>query len=148
MTAADGADDRLLADLGDAVRERAAVPDSFVAAAKAAFAWRTVDAELAALSADSGPALAGLRSGGPARHELLFTVDGLTIDVQVTESALQGLLDPADGGTVELHRASGAVETTTITDGWFAFRPAPRGLVRLRVTTTSGRVAVTPWTRL
>ncbi|MEU6408355.1 hypothetical protein [Microbispora sp. NPDC046933] len=45
-------DDRLLEELGHAVRE-ARVPESFVRAGKAAFAWRTADAELAEVQLDS-----------------------------------------------------------------------------------------------
>lgn len=147
MTGSASDDDRLLADLGEAMRAADAVPASFVAAGKAAFTWRTVDEDLATLATASDLAASGMRSGAP-RRELVFTVDGLTIDVQVTDTALLGLLDPAHDGTAELQRPSGPGATTAIEAGYFTFRPAPRGLVRLRVTTASGLVAVTSWTRL
>lgn len=141
-------DDRLLAELGEAMRAQAEVPPGFVAAGRAAFTWRTVDEDLATLSHRAEHASAGMRSGTDPRVELVFTVDGLTIDVQVTATALQGLLDPPHDGTVELQRPSGQPATAAIEAGWFTFRPPPRGLVRLRVTTASGQVAVTPWTRV
>ncbi len=43
------------------------VPEPVVAAAHAAFEWRDVDAELAALTSDTLPAQAGMRSTGQAR---------------------------------------------------------------------------------
>ncbi|HST65765.1 MAG TPA: hypothetical protein VLM05_11305, partial [Mycobacteriales bacterium] len=46
-------DARLLAELGAAVRDGQAVPERFRAAARAAYGWRTVDAELAELLEDT-----------------------------------------------------------------------------------------------
>ena len=51
-----GDDDHLLAALGEAVRAARAVPPEFTAAGQAAFTWRTIDAELAALTFDSAAA--------------------------------------------------------------------------------------------
>lgn len=49
-------DEELLAELGAALRTAEEVPAGFVNAGKAAFAWRGVDAELAALTFDSAGA--------------------------------------------------------------------------------------------
>ena len=60
-------DDELMAALGRALQQQDPVPDDVVEAAKATFAWRTIDAELAALTFDSvadADALVGVRSGG------------------------------------------------------------------------------------
>jgi hypothetical protein len=47
-------DDALLAEVGAAIREHVgAVPDRVVAAGKQVCTWRTIDAELAALTFDS-----------------------------------------------------------------------------------------------
>lgn len=46
-------DDALMADLGRAIRAREEVPDRARQAARMAFAWRTVDEELMALTHDS-----------------------------------------------------------------------------------------------
>ena len=46
-------DDELLAALGRALQAQEVVPDAVLEAAKGAYAWRTIDAELAALTFDS-----------------------------------------------------------------------------------------------
>src|SRR5262249_56172362 len=53
MLGAGLSDDELLAALRHAVAARQAVPAEFVAAAKNAFAWHNIDAELAQLTYDS-----------------------------------------------------------------------------------------------
>ncbi|GAB3955588.1 hypothetical protein GCM10029976_098820 [Kribbella albertanoniae] len=61
-------DGQLLEALRDALVTEQEVPRAFVEAGKAAFAWRTIDAELAALTYDS--AWAGPRGGlGPLGRE-------------------------------------------------------------------------------
>jgi hypothetical protein len=45
-------DGHLIAVLGEAFRQASAVPDEFVEAAKSAYTWRTVDAELARPTCD------------------------------------------------------------------------------------------------
>ena len=47
-------DDQLLAALGEALRPEHDVPAEFTAMAKAAFAWRDIDAELATLTYELG----------------------------------------------------------------------------------------------
>jgi hypothetical protein len=104
-------DDELLAALGRALQEREPVPEDVVAAAKGAFVWRTIDAELAALTFDSvadAQALAGVRgSGGP--RALTFEHDDVVVDVEVTEHGtrrtLVGHVAPAPLESVEVHQA-------------------------------------------
>ncbi|SEP33134.1 hypothetical protein [Amycolatopsis saalfeldensis] len=138
-------DERLLADLADALRERRAVPESFVTAAKAAFTWHAVDAELAEL-APAAPA--GTRAGGGGHRSLTFTAGGLTVSVELTPDALLGQLVPPSAATVELCGPDGVVASTAADEvGWFTLRPAPRGLFRLRVRTGTGPDVHTEWTR-
>jgi hypothetical protein len=60
-------DDALASELATVLRRSAPMPAAIVAAARGAFAWRTVDAELAVLRADSVlEAAAGVRGGGTA----------------------------------------------------------------------------------
>jgi hypothetical protein len=137
-------DDRLLADLGAAVREAAAVPESFLAAGRAAFAWRTVDAELATLGAPE--AAAPVR--GPARA-FTFTAGGVTIEVEATDDALVGQVAPPGPGTVELRPARGAPIAAAVDDlGWFALRPLPAGMFRLYLAPANGSPVVTEWLTL
>jgi hypothetical protein len=138
-------DERLLADLGAAVREAAAVPESFLAAGRAAFAWRTVDAELATL-APREPEPTVVRG---AARTFTFTAGAVTIEVEAAEDALVGQIAPAGPGRVELEvhgRAAVAAEVDGL--GWFTLRPLPPGLFRLRLTPSIGSPVVTEWLTL
>lgn len=146
-------DERLFNELGDALRSAAAVPPRFVEAGRAAFTWRTVDAELAELSYDSateGAALAGTRADPAALRALTFAAAGLTIEVEVTADALQGQVVPPQAGEIELRPRDGSAGATTGVDevGWFAFSPVPAGLFRLHLRTADGRTVVTAWAHL
>jgi hypothetical protein len=141
-------DERLLADLGDALRERREVPESFVTAAKAAFTWHTVDAELAELAAGSATAPTGTRAGTGGHRSLTFTAGGLTVSVELTPDALLGQLVPPSAAAVELCHPGGIAASTSADEvGWFTLRPAPEGLFRLRVRTGTGPDVHTEWTR-
>ena len=142
MTAPTG-DDRLLSDLGAAVRAAAAVPESFLAAGRAAFAWRTVDAELATLAE---PSLALMR--GTSRVWTLTSGD-VTIELEATEDALVGQVAPPVAGSIELAARDAAPVTAPVDDlGWFTLRPLPAGLFRLHLTPTIGSPVVTEWLSL
>src|SRR3984893_16635218 len=84
-------DDRLLAELGDSLRGREAVPAASIHAAEAAFAWHNIDAELAQLTYDSsldpGNAVA-MRAEAASIRALTFTSTHLTIELEVTQDAL------------------------------------------------------------
>jgi hypothetical protein len=104
-----GDDDRLLAELGEAVRAGRAVPEQFVQIGKAAFAWHDIDAELARLTFDSAPgagmaaagaAAAGLRSDRAALRSLTFVSSELTIELEVHPDAIRGQVVPPQPGTV------------------------------------------------
>jgi hypothetical protein len=104
-------DDELMAALARALQDQEPVPDDVVAAAKATFAWRTIDAELAALTFDSvadADALVGVRgSGGP--RALTFEYDDVVVEVEVTEHggrrSLVGHVAPAPLEWVEVQQA-------------------------------------------
>lgn len=144
-------DEQLYTELGEAMRSAAAVPDRFVAAGKAAFAWRTVDAELAELSYDSvvDGALAGTRAEPAALRSLTFVASGVTIEVELTEDALLGQVVPPQPGSVQLRQKDGSATTAPVDDvGWFVLRPLPVGLFRLLVHTADGRSVLTEWATL
>jgi hypothetical protein len=140
-------DDRLLDELGDAIRSAQAVPEPFRAAARAAYAWRTVDAELAELIEDSTAPLAGARAGAPGPRTIRFRTGELVIEVELTADALQGQLVPAGPGRIELESAGGGSRDGEVdTVGWFLFAPPPVTTFRLRVRPASGPAVVTAWT--
>ena len=91
-------DPALLTGLGEALRAPGPVPEEFLAAARGAFAWRTVDEDLsvAELTFDSAcdAEPAGLtRSGGSART-LSFRTDSVVVVVEVSEDGIVGQLSP------------------------------------------------------
>ena len=145
-------DDRFAADLAAAL-QGADVPQSFLDAGRAAFAWRGVDAELAELRLDTLTAGAGsLRGDGPAAPRALsFAAGDLSIEIELHPDAVRGQLVPPTAGTVTLHRINaaevGAAEQhATIDDlGWFVLSPAPRERFQLHVRTSTGRAALTGW---
>lgn len=141
-------DEELLAELGAAVRAGEEVPASFLAAGRVAFAWRNVDAELATLGFDSAArggdagALAGTRAERATLRALTFVAAGLTIELELTPGALLGQVVPPQPGEVELQTPGGAARSVPVDDvGWFAFRPAPAGMCRLRLRPAA---AITP----
>jgi hypothetical protein len=145
-------DEELLAALRQALAERQAVPPEFVEAAKNAFAWHNIDAELAELTYDSS------RDAEPARstraetasiRALTFTSAHLTIELEVTHDSLLGQIVPAQPGSVKVQLRDGA-ETTVPADeiGRFTIRPMPAGTFRLHCKTSADADALTGWITL
>ncbi|MFI5906324.1 hypothetical protein [Dactylosporangium sp. NPDC051541] len=136
-------DDRLLTDLGAAVKAAAAVPESFLAAGRAAFAWRTVDADLATLTEPAGALMRG------ASRVWTLSTGEVTIELEATEDALVGQVTPPAAGSIELTgRDAGTVTAPVDELGWFTLRPLPTGLFRLRLTPSIGSPVVTEWLTL
>jgi hypothetical protein len=146
-------DDRLLTELGAAVRAADDVPESFVAAGKAAFAWHNIDADLAQLVSDSSvdPAEAGLRSSEPAIvRTMTFASAELSIELDVQADGLRGLVVPEQAGTVQVRLSGGEAGPELAIDavGWFVIRPVPAAPFRLSVRLADGSSALTSWISL
>lgn len=138
-------------ELSGVVRERDRVPDDVVAAAKAAFTWRSVDEELASLvydSADETPALAGIR-GGSAR-QLTFSAQGLTIELEVGGAArgVLGQLVPAQAASIEVRHSEGSAFVDSDDLGRFDIGRVPEGPMSLRLEAAGGGRVATDWVRL
>jgi hypothetical protein len=103
-------DDELLAKLARAIEIADPVPSSVVAAAQAAFTWRTIDAELASLVYDSSEdrELAGVR-GGAGSRALTFEYADVVVELEVDESTggrtVTGQVAPSAPDWIELHQA-------------------------------------------
>jgi hypothetical protein len=142
-------DGELLGELRGALDEARQVPADHLSAARAAFAWRTIDDELAVaeLVFDSAcdPAPAGqLRSTASARL-LTFRHGEVVLEIEVTEEGIAGQLSPPAAGRVTAGTATGDYDRTEIDPvGYFTLAPAPRGPVRLRAT-TAGFTVTTSW---
>src|SRR6202047_1942610 len=120
-------DDRLLAELGESLRAREAVPPEFIYAAEAAFAWHNIDAELAQLTYDSSldpDNAVAMRAEAASIRALTFTSTHLTIELEVTQDALLGQITPAQAGVIKIQPRDGA-ETEFPADeiGCFSIQP-------------------------
>ena len=131
-------------EIGEALRQLLAVADAVPpaqrAAASAALGWRDLDAQLAALTADSlaGAPAAAVRAApaGPARL-LSFATGDLTIDLEVTTGhggvSVLGQLAPAGADRVLVEYPGGSRGTGADELGRFAVRGLPAGWLRVRV---------------
>lgn len=140
-------DDQLMAELAAGVDEARGVPDSFRRLGEGAFAWRTIDAELAALTFDSAVAEpAGLRAADPGPRSLTFAVGETTIDLELHADAVRGQLSPAAAGTLVVRTDEGNLRTVDVDDlGWFVITPPPAGRFRLHIRAAGGASVLTEW---
>jgi hypothetical protein len=149
----DGLEDEVLfAALRRAVRNRQAVPPEWVTAAKNAFAWRNIDAELALLTYDStqaSAAAAATRAESASIRALTFSSPRLTIELEVTEDSLIGQVVPAQAAMIEVETRDGA-ETSAPSDeiGCFSVHPIPAGSFRIRCRTADSADVLTGWITL
>lgn len=142
-------DEQLLTALRQAVRARQAVPPEFVEAAKNAFAWHNIDAELAELTYDSSrdaELAPSTRAETASIRALTFTSAHLTIELEVTHDSLLGQIVPAQPGTIKVQLRDGAESTVTADNiGRFRIRPMPAGTFRLHCRTSADADALTSW---
>jgi hypothetical protein len=146
-------DDELLDALRRAVSAREAVPPGFVAAAKDAFAWHNIDAELARLTYDSRDAehahALATRSEAASIRALTFTSGRLTIELEVAQDSLVGQIVPAQPAEVSVLRRTGSEIVITADEiGCFSVEPIPLGQFRLRCRTSAGVETMTGWITL
>lgn len=128
-------DDELLQELGAALREEP-VAESVIRAAQAAYAWRTVDAELELLSLDTSEAqAAGALVRGDelgAQRAFAFRGERLSVEIEIDGAGIVGQLTPPQPGQVTLVTAEGPQATAQADEvGCFAFPPPTPGPLRL-----------------
>jgi hypothetical protein len=142
-------DEELLGELKAALSARQSVPPVFIEAGKNAYAWRTIDAELAQLTYDSArdhDALAGVRSEAASIRALTFTSTQLTIELEVGDDCLYGQVIPTRPGTIEVQAHTGTVGVSEVDDlGSFRIQPIPGNPFRLRCRSVDGAEALTRW---
>jgi hypothetical protein len=135
-------DEELLGELRQAISARRAVPPEFVEAAKNAFMWHNIDAELAQLTYDStrtSELAAATRSETASIRALTFTSARLTIELEVAEDSVLGQIVPAQLATIEVQAQDGpawVIPTDEI--GCFSINPIPDGPFRLRCHVAAG----------
>jgi hypothetical protein len=138
VTASD--DDRLLDELRRLFEDGDPLPDQAVALAKASFGWRTLDAQLAALTHDSlvDQAPVAMRGAAPPR---LLTFDAADLRVEVEVDAgpgeragrrLFGQLVPPQPARIEARDGAGGRRTAEADQaGRFALDGLPAGPLSL-----------------
>jgi hypothetical protein len=144
-------DEELLAALGEAIRDREAVPEWFVETGKNAYAWRNIDAELAQLTYDSSDdqeTVAVVRSEAASIRALTFTSVRLSIELEVTGGSLVGQIIPPRAGTLEVHTTAGVTSLPVDEIGCFSVTPIPNSPFRLRCRTEDGADVLTGWITL
>jgi hypothetical protein len=123
--------------LAMALAEVDPVPDAVVAAAKGAFTWRTIDAELAGLTFDSAEEgqTAGVRGGGP--RSLAFEFSDVVIELEVEDTngrrAINGQVVPPEVQSLELQQIAEPTPTAVVPDqlGRFHLDDVAAGPARL-----------------
>ena len=114
------------------------VPPGLVEAGVGAFAWRTIDADLAELVFDSlvDQDEAALVRGDQAGRLLSFRAGTLTIEVEVTATGpsrrLMGQLMPPQRGDVDIRHGDSTTTVEADELGRFSAGPLPAGPVSLR----------------
>jgi hypothetical protein len=137
----EAADLELLDELRAAAQRFDPVPDAVIEAARAAWTWRTIDAELAELTYDSwteDKELAGVRGvAATASRMLSFEASGvaleLEIDVEGDQRRVLGQIVPAQPGVVEIHHRRGTALVEADAVGRFSAASIAPGLFRLTV---------------
>jgi hypothetical protein len=133
------------------------VPQLLQDGARAAFTWRTVDAELAELMRDSAEAEeeagALVRSGGHGPRQLSFESPRWGIELEVTatgprERRLEGQLLPPAAATVTVERPGEDGVSVQADDlGRFVLEGLKAGVVRLHIALRGAQIAI-PWTTI
>jgi hypothetical protein len=145
-------DEQFLAALRDAERARQAVPAEFIRAAKTAYAWHNIDAELAQLTYDSerdGTQDVIVRSETASVRALTFTSASIAIELEVTGHSILGQISPAREGTIEVQTSAGSIAIVPVDEiGCFSVDPKPPSPFRLRCRTADGADVMTGWIML
>jgi hypothetical protein len=140
-------DNDLLALLEEALDAEGDVPPDFIAAGKAAFVWRTIDAELAALVYDSDrePALTRTQTTADLRA-LTFASANITIELELTATGLIGQLVPPSNAEIDVQTAAGVTGSVTTDElGCFTIRVIPQEPFRLRCRAGETVDVLTTW---
>ena len=144
-------DQELIARLAELL-EDAEAPSWSAELAKASYGLRTVDAELATLSSDSGlTAGSGMRAVAAPRLAV-FEAAGLSVEIEIEPAARSGLwrlvgqLTPAGPARVGIRRHDDAVSWTDADDrGRFSADQLPGGPLSLRCERPGQPATATEW---
>ena len=144
-----GDDEQLMRDIADVLRADP-MEQRIVEAGRAIGAWYMADADrlLADLLYDSyldgAATVRGPASGAP-RH-LIFTLGDLRVEIELSDTGIEGQLIPPEPGQVWLLDATGPVAETAADEvGCFTFPARRRGPFRIECAADGGRRVATEW---
>ena len=122
------------------------VGDFSLTTRRSACAWRSADQDLASLSFDSSlERVQSLRAEPGHARVLIFTTTPLSLELEVMADRVVGQIVPPGPGAIVVETPDGATVRIEADDiGFFDFAGIPRGRVRLRCDTPTGRL-VTDW---
>jgi hypothetical protein len=140
-------------DAGTALRALLAavdrVPGAALEAANAAIGWRSLDADLARLTTESGLELSHLRGGQP--RLLTFRCGPTIIELEVSSvdgvARLLGQLDPPRDAEVTVESAAGPWDTRADIQGRFSFAGLRADWMRVVVAGAADERTATEWFR-
>jgi hypothetical protein len=145
-----------LAELRALVARLDPVPERLDEAARAAYTWRTIDAELAELMRDSAEIVdeseLALRSAMAGPRMLSFETPRVAIEAEVTVTGprsrrLVGQIIPPLAATITLEQGGVRLDTAADELGRFSFDGLGAGPARLRAALPGGGMEIaTPWT--
>lgn len=152
-------DDALLEELRALAARLDPVPKRVQEGARAAYTWRTIDAELIALTGDSvfeqerEPALVRATTGP---RVLVFESEHVSIEMEITSDPQQhlrvvGQLVPAVQAEIEIQQGAGTLSTESDELGRFLIEGLSPGPARLRCRVPDGhggRYLATEWTQI
>lgn len=145
-------DDELMDRLRRIAADVDAAPDLVTESARAAFATRHLDDELAELLHDSDLTPSqGVRYVHPGPRLLSFEVGEVSLEIQIDEVqgrlAVRGIAVGAVGDA-EIETTTTGSRTAPIDDrGWFRVQDLPSEPLRVRVHTADGKAVTTGWIR-
>ena len=144
----------LLVELQGLIGRLDAVPEDVDEAARAAYTWRTIDAELAELTRDSllESEPAGVRGGDGARL-LSFESARLSVELEIADLGragrrLVGQLVPPGPAAIVVDHAGGRVDAEADELGRFVIDGLRPGPARVRCRVADGAEIETEWTQL
>lgn len=139
---------RVISLLNHALQEADPVPADAVDFAKAAFAWRTIEADLARLAYDSSSedVPSGVRSTSMARMVSFETGEWLIdLEYSAVNRKLMGQIEPAAVMNVELHLSGSVIATDSDDLGRFRFEGVLPGPIALVFRASTGDLVKTEW---
>jgi hypothetical protein len=140
-------DELLFEELREAVHETDLFDTHYMAAARAAFTWRTVDAELLVLAEDVTLLELGALRGPEASDSRVLEFRGtrLSIAVEITDGRVEGQILPAQRCRLTKASLDGDIlEFEVDESGFFQFRVRESETFRLQLA-PSGVSQVTEW---